>query len=90
MNFAELSFLIGNMIMTVGTLLLIREVLKNKKALLGYDLVGATFTFIALLFLFSGFLTSNQYASAGFVLITATYWGVVVFFKLRFRKAKNE
>jgi hypothetical protein len=88
LNFSELSFLIGNMIMTFGTLLLVRSVLKNKKALFGYDLIGAILTFAALLFLFGGFLLSYQYASAGFVLVTITYWGFVVFFKLKSRKRK--
>jgi cell division protein FtsX len=72
--------------MTVGTLLLVRSVLKNKKALYGYNLTGAILTFTALLFLFGGFLMSYLYASAAFVLVTITYWGVVVFFKLKSRK----
>lgn len=83
MDVSALSFLIGNMVMTVGTFLLIRTVLKNKQALFGYDLIGSILTFVALLFLFNGFLSSSQYASAVFVLVTVAFWGFVVFFKLR-------
>ena len=84
MNVSELSFLIGNVIMTVGTLLLIRSVLKNKKALFGYDLLGSILTFVALLFLLNGFIASIQYASVAFALVTVVYWGFVVAFKLKF------
>lgn len=82
MEIAELSFLIGNIIMTIGTLLLIRAVFKNKKVLFGYDLLGAILTFVALLFLLYGFFVSSQYLSVVFALVTVVYWAFVVLFKV--------
>jgi hypothetical protein len=89
MNISESSFLIGNMIMTVGTLLLIRSVFKNKKALNGYDSIGSILTFVALLFLLNGFVSSLQYTSVAFALVTVAYWGFVVIFKLKTRRHKE-
>lgn len=86
---AELSFLIGNLIMVVGTLLLIRTVIKNTKMLHGYDLVGSVLTFVALLFLLNGFFESSQYLSVIFSLVTVAYWGFVVIFKIKYRKVDN-
>ena len=89
MTFAELSFLVGNVIMTVGTLLLIRSVLKNKNALFGYDLLGSVLTFVALLFLLNGFVASSQYASVIFSLVTVAYWGFVVLFKAKNKREQT-
>jgi uncharacterized membrane protein len=90
MSISESSFLIGNIIMTIGTLLLMRSVFKNKKALQGYDLIGSILTFVALLFLLNGFISSSQYASVVFALVTVSYWSFVVTFKLKTRHRRKE
>ncbi len=87
---AEQSFLIGNLICMIGTLLLIRTVIKNKKVLHGYDLLGAILTFIALLFLLNGFISSQQYASVGFSLVTVAYWGFIVAFKFYYGRKRKQ
>jgi hypothetical protein len=81
----ELSFLIGNIIMFIGTTLLIRTVVRNKSMLNGYNLAGSALTFIALLFLLTGFILSNQLLSVEFSIITVLYWMFIVVYKLKYR-----
>jgi hypothetical protein len=85
MTIMEISFLIGNIIMLVGTLLLIRTVIKNKQLLHGYDILGSFLTFIALICFNVGYIASNQYASLCFAFITVLYWLFVVIFKIKYR-----
>ena len=77
---------IGNIIMFIGTSLLIRTVIKNKDMLQGYDLQGSILTFVALLCLYFGFMAIGQWISVIASTITVLYWGFVVAFKLKYRK----
>jgi hypothetical protein len=78
----ETWLILGNFITAIGTLLLIKTVIKKRTLLHGYNIIGASLTFFALIVFLIGFFLASQYISAFFMSITATYWGFVVGFKL--------
>jgi pheromone shutdown protein TraB len=79
----ETLFLAGNIIMFVGTSLLICTVWRNRTLLQGYDLFGAILTLVGLLLFYAAFLASGQWLSCVFATITVCYWAFVVAFKVR-------
>ena len=79
--------ILGNFVTALGTILLIKTVIQRKELLYGYNLKGSALTFIALLLFLVGFFSAAQYVSAGFMLVTATYWGFVTVFKIKYRKS---
>ena len=85
----ETWLILGNIITAMGTLLLIKTVIKNKELLHGYNLFGSALTFMAMAFFLTGFFSAGQYVSAGFMLVTAVYWGFVTIFKMKYRGKKN-
>ncbi len=90
MNLAELLLLAGNIVMFIGTALLIRTVIRNRHLLMGYDLVGSVLTMVGLLFFYAFYITASQWLSCVFATLTVSYWAAVVVFKLTHRQADKE
>lgn len=81
-------FLFGNIVLLFGTILLIREVVKNRNALRGYSLFGSFLTLVATIsfeiaYLLLGFLSSFLLS-----LLTVFYWFFVTFYLLLKRRRK--
>jgi len=74
-------FIVANFILLLGTLLLIRAVIKNRDVLEGYSMLGAILTVIPIgIFLVCYLMMENWFAFA-FGLVTFGYWCIVVGFK---------
>jgi len=73
---------IGNIIVFLGTLLLIKDVLKNRNALKGYSILGSLLTFIAISLFQVGFFMMGVWTwTIGTV--TAFYWLIAFIFSFR-------
>lgn len=70
-------FAIGNIILSVGTILTIRAVIKNRNNLKGYTFIGSILTVIPIgMFLFN-YLMMRNWIALGFGLVTFIYWLIV-------------
>ena len=73
---------IGNIIVFLGTLLLIKDVLKNRNTLKGYSILGSLLTFIAISLFQAGFFMMGVWTwTIGTV--TAFYWLIAFLFVFR-------
>lgn len=82
----EEIFLFANIICSIGTILLIRAVIKDRKILTNYSLSGAFLTLSAVFLFDVGFGMMKQWLSALIGLITVAYWAFVVGFKVMYRR----
>lgn len=82
----DLIMNVGNIIVFLGTLLLIKDVLKNRNMLKGYSIIGSFLTFIAISLFQVGFFMVGVWTwTIGTV--TALYWllAFLFSFKTKFR-----
>lgn len=79
---------IGNIVMLLGTLLLIKAVLKNRKILKGYDVVGSLLTFGGMLSFDIFYVTIPNWFSLGIAMVTTAYWLLVIVYSIK-NKLKN-
>jgi len=84
-----ITFLIGNIICAIGTILQIITVVRNRDVLKGYGFIGSLLTFIAVGFFTYGFYQLDDILSVLFALVTLSFWLLVTLFSLRLR-LKNE
>jgi len=86
----DIIFLIANIICAIGTILQIKDVVKNRSILKGYSLIGSILTFLAVTLFQIGFFLYQQILSVVFGSITAIYWFLVTLYviliKLRMMK----
>jgi hypothetical protein len=82
MSLVEVLFLAGNLVMFVGTSMLIRTVWRNRTLLQGYDLFGSILTLVGLFLFYAAYVASFQWLSCVFATITVLYWLFVVMFKM--------
>ena len=82
MTVPEQLLLAGNVVMFVGTVLLIRTVWHNRTLLYGYDLMGSVLTLCGLLFFYAFYVVAQQWLSCAFATVTTLYWLLVVVFKV--------
>jgi len=73
----DIIFLIANIICAIGTILQIKDVVKNRSILKGYSLIGSILTFLAVTLFQIGFFLDQQILSVIFGSITAIYWFLV-------------
>jgi len=78
----ETAMAIGNFVLFLGTCLLIKQVIKNRNSLEGYDLIGSFLTFFGLACVLVGLIVSSQWVSIVFTSWTVSYWCLVVIFKI--------
>lgn len=86
----ERLFDLANIILLVGTILLIKDVVKNRNVLRGYSLLGSSLTFTGVLLFETGFFLLGFYVSMLLGLVTLLYWFLVVLYLLlnRFKARK--
>jgi len=85
-----LEFFLANIICTIGTLLQIHSVIKDRNRLGGYGFWGSFLTLVALWFMFFGFHKIGDETNAWILLITITYWVLVVVFTVKTWWKKHE
>lgn len=78
----ELFFVLGNAVLFIGTLLMIKEVIKDRKILTGVSTIGAVLTLFAIGLFQMAYLVSHQDISLLLGAVTFLYWLFVVIFKL--------
>jgi len=84
-----LSFLIGNLICVIGTILQIISVTKDRDRLKGYNFSGSFLTFLAVIFFLYGYLFDiNDWFSFLIGLITLVFWFLASLFTLKLRLKK--
>lgn len=71
---------IGNLICLIGTLLQIKEVVKNREALRGYSFLGSLLTFMAMIFFLTGFILLSLWTSVFLAIPTLVYWFLVTLY----------
>jgi hypothetical protein len=86
---AQILFDISNIFFLIGTSLLIRSVLKNKKILNGYDWLGAVLTLIAMLIVEGAYILLNFWVSLLFSLPTVAYWFLVTVYSIKNKLYKH-
>jgi len=82
---ANLALDVGSIINFVALLLMLRAVVKNRKVLRGYSMIGSFLTFVSILFFeIAYYLIGNV---VGFALgwATVAFWFVVFIYSLRLR-----
>lgn len=80
---AQTLFNVSNILFLIGTSLLIRVVLKNRKVLNGYDWLGAVLTLMAMLTVEGAYVLLNFWVSLLFSLPTVAYWILVSVYSIR-------
>jgi len=83
-------FLIGNIICAIGTLLMIRKIIKNRNILKGYDFIGSLLTFLAVTFFTYGFYQLYDILSVLFAFVTLCFWGLATVFTFANLVMKDE
>jgi len=78
-----ITFLIGNIICAIGTVLMIRKIIKNRDILKGYDFLGSILTFLAVTCFTYGFYELHDILSVLFALVTLSFWLLASIFTLK-------
>ena len=86
---AQTLFNISNIFFLIGTSLLIRSVLKNRKILNGYDWLGAILTLTAMLTVEGAYVLLNFWVSLLFSLPTVVYWVLVTAYSIKNKLWEN-
>jgi hypothetical protein len=68
---------LGNIVMFIGTLLLIRVVIKDRNVLRGYDPIGSFLSFLGMAFFDAFYVEINNQFSLWIALVTTAYWFLV-------------
>ena len=78
-----LEFLLGNIIVTIGTTLQIISAIKDRNVLRGYSFWGSLLTLLALIVFFFGYFKIEDYISPFISLFTIVYWLLATIFSLK-------
>ena len=79
----DLLLNIGNLVCMIGTILMIKDVIKNRNILKGYSIVGSFLTFIACSLFFVSFLRLNLIISYVSSFVTVSFWFFVFIYSLK-------
>lgn len=74
---AENVFMLANVLFTIGTLLLLKKIIINRKILNDLDLNGSILTSIALFFMLIGYVMLEMYLPFLFAIPTTLFWTYV-------------
>ena len=74
---AENIFMLANVLFTIGTLLLLKKVVINRKILNDLDLNGSILTTIALFFMLIGYLILEMHLPFLLAIPTTLFWTYV-------------
>lgn len=81
----DLELLIANIVCCIGTVINVREVIRNRSILKGYPLVGSALTLTALFLFNKVFWQYGEHVSVAFGLVTVIYWLLVTLFLIKER-----
>lgn len=76
-------FLIGNIVLLIGTLSLIKTVLKNNESLLGYSTQGSLFTLLGVVIMQVGITQSSGWLETIPAYPIIAYWALVCYYKIK-------
>lgn len=79
----EYFFVIANIIFTCGTLLLFKQVVKNRNVLKDFDQTGSILTVLALCFMGCGYAVAIMYVGLLFMLPTLVFWIFVSYYTIQ-------
>jgi len=82
----QVLFTISMLLSFIGTILLIVQVIRNRKLLYGYSLLGALLVDGSIILLLVNFVCMKNYIAFVFGCPAALYWLFVCVFKLLYRK----
>lgn len=82
MNVIETLFNISNALFLVGTLMLIRAIVKNRTILRGFSLLGSFLTLIAMMVVVTAEGLMGMTLSVILAVPTVAYWGLATIFSL--------
>jgi len=75
----------ANVAFFIGTILLIKAILKNRKILNGYDPIGSFLTLLALCIFQVCYLMMGNFVSFSLALVTVSYWVLAVVYSVKLR-----
>jgi multisubunit Na+/H+ antiporter MnhG subunit len=78
----------GNIVMFIGTLLLIRSVLKNRNVLKGYDPIGSLLTMIGMLLFDAFYVVIGNEFSLVIASFTTAYWILTSVYSIKIATAQ--
>ncbi len=81
----EEFFIAGNLVVLLGTVLLMHKAYQNHRILHSYSGTGSFLTFVGCLLLTLGFIFSAQWISVGFAVPTVVFWSMVTVFKVKYK-----
>ena len=84
-NSVDVLFTIGNVVLSLGTTLMIITLLRNRKTLSGYSIIGSMLTFIPLILFIIAYILMHNYIALAFASVTVLFWGLVCVFLARQR-----
>ena len=82
MILSEISFDLANILFFVGTALLIKRAIDNRKTLRDFDAMGSLLTLLALIFSEIGYIGLNYWLSFVLGIETVLYWLVVSYYSI--------
>lgn len=86
---ANILFSIGNLLFLIASYPMIQDVIRTKKNLKGYSLIGSICTFTGLIFMLLGFSTIQSFVSMVLMIPTIVYWHFVCKYLLQVQKHKR-
>ena len=81
---------IGNIVMLIGTLLLIRAVIKDRKILKGYNPVGSILTMLGMITFDTFYVVINNQFSLWIAMVTTAYWFLASVYSVRIALENSE
>lgn len=85
MNTIELLFSLANFCYLIGTLLLVRRVIKNRNALKDFDTYGSTINFIGMLINSIALVALGMYITVAISTPTIMFWGMCAIYSFKNR-----
>ena len=88
MLISEIAFDLANILFFIGTALLIKQAIKNRKCLRDFDAVGALLTLSALICTEIAYVNLNYLLSFALGIETVSYWLVVSYYSTKHKLEK--
>ena len=80
---SEITFDLANLLFFIGTVLLIKQAVKNRKSLKDFDVIGSLLTLSALLCTEIAYVNLNYWLSFALGIETVSYWLVVSYYSTK-------
>ncbi len=86
----NILFSLANLFYLVGTIFLIKRVVKNRNALNDFDFCGSLINVMGMLITAYAFIEIKSYYAVIISLPTMTFWAVTAIFSFKNRNSKND